>query len=525
MRRSRITATCILNIILASVVTPPFAEAADVGRAHPVSDNGTYSNPPLYADFPDPDIIRVGEDFYFATTTFANTPGLTLLHSRDLVNWEYAGHVISRLDGRDAYDLKGGNAYRAGVYAPSLRYHDGVFYIAVTPNGQNTRIYRSRDIKGPWTYNELDRVAFDPGLFFDDDGRGYIATSGGWDGTLTLLTLNADYTQITSASEVYFNKGAEGSKLIRRGGWYYLFNAIPSRLALTVSRARALTGPGETHEQIDDKTGGHQGALVDLPNGEWYGFVMVDAGAIGRMTQISPVFWQDDWPVWGTPEAPNQVPSGAPFPLPPHPEMRLATSDAFDEPVLGPQWQWNHNPDDSLWTLDERPGFLRLKATQADTLWTARNTLTQKGFGPTGRAVVRLDISHLQPGDRCGAGTLGKYSAQATIETAADGQHRLSLSVTEDKTNGQATLAIAASRPLKENILYLRTDMDFRTARGHAAYSADGTVWTALDGDFELAYDWRTGTFQGPQFTLFCFNPSKSAGYLDVDSFNLTIGD
>ncbi len=524
MKRPNVKTTIATFLLTTLCASPAFA--TDVARAQPFASNGdgTYSNPPLYADFPDPDIIRVGDDFYFATTTFANTPGLTILHSRDLVHWEYTGHVMARLDGLDAYDLRGGTAYRAGVYAPSLRYHDGVFYIAVTPNGQNTRIYRATDVKGPWTYTELDRAAFDPGLFFDRDGTGYIATSGGWDGTLTLLTLNADYSQIAASKAVYYNKGAEGSKLIHRGEWYYLFNAIPSRLSLTVSRARSLDGPWETHDQIDDRTGGHQGALVDLPNGEWYGFVMVDAGAIGRMTRISPIFWQDDWPVWGTPAAPGRVPASATLPLPAHPELRLATSDNFDSKVLGLQWQWNHNPDDSRWTLTERPGFLRLKATRSDAFWTARNTLTQKGFGPSSQAIVRLDVGHLHPGDRCGIGTLGKFNAQATVETTADGHRSLSLRLDEDTVEGQRTSILAPSIPLQGDILYLRTEMDFTTARGQIAYGADGAAWSPLGGDFPLAYDWRTGTFQGPQFAMFCFNPADSDGYLDIDSFDLMIG-
>ncbi|MGN6363165.1 glycoside hydrolase family 43 protein [Asticcacaulis taihuensis] len=515
----------VLMALVAGTLTITSTCLAQALRPTPAADkgDGTYANPPLYADFPDPDIIRVGDDFYFATTTFANTPGLTILHSRDLVHWEYAAHVLPRLDGREQYDLKNGNAYRNGIYAPSLRYHDGTFYVAVTPNGEKTRIYRSRNINGPWTYRELDRVAFDPGLFFDADGKAYLFTSGGWDGTLTLLTLNSDLSRVEDASQIYYNKGAEGSKVIRRGDWYYLFNAVPSRLGMTVSRARNLKGPWETHNQIDDTTGGHQGALVDLPDGGWYGFVMVDAGAIGRVTQISPVFWQDDWPVWGTPAAPNRVPLSSPLPLPPHPELQLATSDGFDDTTLGVQWQWNHNPDDARWSLQERPGFMRLKATRADALWTARNTLTQKGFGPASHAVVKLDISHLQTGDRCGAGTLGKYSAQATVETDTDGRRTINLYLSEDTTEGQKTDVLATPQPLNGDSLYLRTDMNFITARGRMAYSTDGDTWTPLGSDFTLAYDWRTGTFQGPQFALFCFNPAQSSGYLDIDSFKMTI--
>jgi hypothetical protein len=164
--------------------------------------DGTFINPPLYADYPDPDVIRVGEDFYFITSSFANVPGLRILHSKDLVNWEIISHVIPRLEGVRAYDLDGGVSYRNGVFAPSLRYHKGTFYVAVTPNGhgQNTFIYSARDVRGPWTAHELDRAAFDPGLFIDDHGKGHIMTSGGWDGTATLLTLNEDFTKVATPS-------------------------------------------------------------------------------------------------------------------------------------------------------------------------------------------------------------------------------------------------------------------------------------------------------------------------------------
>jgi Glycosyl hydrolases family 43 len=276
--------------------------AAGIFSAHAwQSDNGdgTFTNPPLYADYPDPDIIRVGEDFYFATTTFVNSPGLTILHSLDLVNWEIVSHVIPRLEGREQYDLKNGGDYRRGVFAPSLRFYGGTFYIAVTPVNQNTRVYYSKDIGGPWKFHELDRAAFDPGMFIEADGTGYIATSGGWDGHVTLLKLSVDFSKVVEARGIFYYKGIEGSKVIKRGDWYYVFNALPSKLGLTCSRATNIFGPYETIEPLNDRTGGHQGALVDLPDGDCYGFVMKDCGAIGRMTYISPIFLDEQLAVVG----------------------------------------------------------------------------------------------------------------------------------------------------------------------------------------------------------------------------------
>ncbi len=483
--------------------------------------DGTYRNPVLFADYPDPDIIRVGDDFYFVTTTFANAPGVTILHSKDLVNWRIATHVIDRLDGDPRYDLTGGDAYRKGFYAASLRHHGGLFYVAVTPVGHKTRIYRAPRIEGPWTYAQLDREAFDPALFFDDDGAAYLGTSIGTDGALTLLTLNADLTAVTAARQAYYNKGAEGSKIIRRGAYYYLFNAIPGKLALTVSRARSLWGPWETRPSIDDTTGGHQGAIVDLPDGSWYGFVMVDAGAIGRMTNISPIYWQNDWPIWGTPANPDHVPDRATKPIQGHPFVEPSASDDFSTRTLGQQWQWNHNPDDDRWSLTQRPGFLRLHATQADGIWTARNTLTQKAQGPRMRAVAKLDTRGIRPGDVCGFGSFGKYSAQLAVVGGAKGSRALRMQLTESTLDGPVTQLRAPARPIAGRTLWLRTDMNFDTKQGQLAYSLDNRRWTAIGGAFPLAFDWRTGTFQGQQIALSCYNPAPVGGYLDIDSVTL----
>lgn len=506
------------SALLAAVATSGVA-GGQVWRAD--QGDGTYRNPVLFADYPDPDIIRVGRDFYFASTTFANVPGITILHSRDLVSWRIAGHVLDRLEGDPRFDLKDGGVYRRGFFATSLRHRGGRFYLAVTPVGMKTRLYRSKAVTGPWTYVELDRQAFDPGLFFDDDGTGYIATAEGSDGTITLLTLNRDYTAVAKSELVYFNKGAEGSKLIKRGSWYYLFNAVPSKLALTVSRARALTGPWETRAQIDDRTGGHQGALVDLPDGGWYGFVMVDAGAIGRMTNISPVHWRDEWPVWGTPDAPGRVPDRAPKPIAGHAFVEPPSSDDFSGRRLGPQWQWNHNPDDARWSLSERPGFLRLRATTAPDLWRARNTLTQKTQGPRGRAIVKLDLAGIRSGDTCGFGTFGKISAQLSV-TGGSRDLGLTMRVTESTGDGPLTDVRVPSIPIAGTRLWLRTDTDFLTSLGRIAYSLDGRRWTPVGGSFPLRFDWRTGTFQGEQFAISCYNPAGGGGYLDVDSFTLS---
>ncbi len=500
-----------LGLCVAGVVSAP-AWQSDNG-------DGTFTNPPLYADYPDPDIIRVGEDYYFATTTFANSPGLTILHSLDLVNWEIVSHVVPRLDGREQYDLKNGSAYRAGIFAPSLRYHDGTFYVVTTPVNQNTRIYYSKKIRGPWQFHELDRAAFDPGFFIAADGTGYIATSGGWDGHVTLLTLSPDFSKVAGARGIFSYKGIEGSKVIKHGEWYYIFNALPSELGLTCSRATNIFGPYETIELLSDRTGGHQGAVVDLPDGNWYGFVMKDCGAVGRMTYLCPIFWTNNWPVWGTSDAPGKVPAVARKPVQGKPICQPPTSDDFNSPALGLQWQWNHNPDDSRWSLTDRHGFLRLRTTMATNFWLARNTLTQKGQGPWSRGEVKFDLSHLKSGDICGFGTLGKVNGHIAVNCGNNGEVFLSMNVMVNCGTSETRVITA---PVHVTNLFLRTEMDFTRNQGTCAYSLDGANWTTPGGEFNLAFDWRTGTFQGEQFAIFCFNPQPGEGFVDIDSFTFS---
>lgn len=507
--------------LLAVALAASLAAAAPAQVWRSDQGDGTYRNPVLFADYPDPDIIRVGADFYFVSTTFANAPGVTILHSKDLVNWRIVSHVVERLDGDPRYDLKDGGDYRHGFYAASIRHHNGLFYVAVTPVGHKTRIYRSASITGPWTYKELDREAFDPALFIDVDGTAYLGTSIGSDGTVTLLTLNKDLSSVTAAKVTYYNKGAEGSKIVRHDGYYYLFNAIPGKLAMTVSRSRSLWGPWETKPSIDDKSGGHQGAIVDMPDGSWYGFVMVDAGAIGRMTNISPIFWKDGWPWWGTPEKPDFVPDRSPKPIKGQPLAEPPSSDDFASPLLGLQWQWNHNPDSSKWSLKERPGFLRLHATEAEGIWSARNTLTQKAQGPRMRAVAKLDASGIKPGDVCGFGSFGKYSAQLSVIGGKNGEKSLRMMLTDSTTQGPRTEVRVPSLSISGRKLWLRTDMNFDTKQGRVAYSLDNRRWTDVGDSFPLAFDWRTGTFQGQQIALSCYNPAPDGGYLDIDSFTL----
>lgn len=481
-----------------------------------------YVNPPVYADYPDPDIIRVGDDFYFSTTTFIDVPGLTILHSQDLVHWEIVTHLVPQLTGSQNYNITNGvQNYRNGIFASSLRYYNGTFYCVETPNGQATTIYYATNIAGPWQSHLLSMAAFDPGLFIDTNGTGYIVTAGGWQSNTTFLTLDAGFSQVVATHVITNGLGLEGSHVVKVGDYYYIFNSQPATGGFYISRSTSLFGPYTFKSSLNNNTGGHQGAIVDLPDGSYYGFVMKDSGAIGRMTYISPIFWTNGWPVFGTANAPGQVPATAPMPIVGKPAYQVPTSDEFSSPTLGLQWQWNHNPDNTRWSLVERPGFLRLHPTGATNFWYARNTLIQKGQGLWSGAAVKFDLSNLQSGDICGFGTLGKTNGNLSVTCNSPGLFTLSMNIIVpiDGTDTNLVTTTVASTPFTGTTIYLRMGLDFDKDLGTLLFSTNGVTWTQLGSHFNLAYDWATGTFQGEQYAIFCYNAQPGTGFLDVDWF------
>ncbi len=519
---------------------PPAGWTADNG-------NGTYSNPLFYEEFEDPDPIRVGDDYYLAGTTMHMNPAVIVLHSKDLVNWELASYCMDRLDLGPAFRLEGGNVYGQGIWAPSIRYHDGVFYVFCNVNRVGTQVFRSKSPSGPWQRNQLPGM-HDLSVLFDDDGKVYSiygATNP------TIVELNQDLTEIVPGSErpMKAEGMGEGHHLYKINGKYIDLSAIPgAHTDQVVARAESIDGPWQVETMVsseslgvptqnglrggrganptfeiipsDPNSGGgltlHQGGMVDTPSGQWWSIIMQDHGSIGRMVALVPITWDNGFPLIGLPGNLRKAPNTWIKPDTGHsdpPKPLFVRSDGFDSPRLSPVWQWNHVPDDSRWSLSEKPGVLRLHSLPADSFWTARNSLTQRPMGPESTMTVELDASGLQAGDTAGLALLNAPFAWIGVARTADS---LGLQML-DQTNGTVSKA-PASAPR----IWLRVACNFETEEAVFSWSADGKRFSTLGAPFVMAY--QLITFQGVRPALFSYNTTgQPGGYADFD--NVTVDE
>ena len=481
--------------------------------------NGTFTNPVLYGDYPDPDIIRVGSDFYLATTTFANVPGIEVLHSKDLINWEIAGYALTTIDIDPRYSMIGGTRYAQGVWAPCLRWNKGTFYIIDNVQGAGTVVCRATNPAGPWKTNRLDGYLYDPGLMFDDDGTPLVYHGTG--GHISVAVLNADLTKVLSVAPAYTLKDGEGSHAYKINGMYYVFNSVFGEYpVLLCSRSSSSTGPFTTITACDNHVpwaSPHQGGIVQIPNGDWWGFSLNEGHSVGRDLWVGPVTWRDNWPYFGSPDSPS-IPTTNPKPRVGKSRiLHLPASDEFKGRKLGLQWQWNHNPDDSKWSLTARRGFLRLSTQTAPNFSNARNTLTLRTEGPRCTGVVKIDTSHLEPGDRAGLCLLEGNFGYLAVYKDANGQ-RLVRVVNENGKLGQPSEDITDTVDrLNSTTLWLRVSCDFETQKAQFSYSTTGREFTQVGGDFPMHF--TLTTFQGERFGIFSYNPAGSKGWLDVDYF------
>jgi xylan 1,4-beta-xylosidase len=518
----------------------------------PDNGNGTFTNPIFYDEFSDPDILRVGDWFYLTGTTMHTMPGLPVLRSKDLVNWEFLSYAADRLDFGPAYRLEDGkDIYGQGIWAPSLRYRNGVFYIFSNVNGRGTQVYSATDPRGPWKHHEMKRSFHDLSVLFDDDGRTWVV----WDHQdMHLAQLNEDLTDIVPGTEkILFAKDAgmgEGAHFYKIDGKYYIISAnYMGGFRMPAARADHVVGPYEVNQSISQGEdfgalpahgfGGnrqrfsigaphptaknvatlHQGGIVLTPAGEWWGFSMTDANAVGRLLGLSPVTWKDGWPWFGlpgnlarTPRTWTKPKTAAPQPV----RVPFERSDDFAGATLKPIWQWNHVPVDGKWSLAERPGFLRLHTLPAASFWEARNTLTQRAIGPQSTPTVSLDVASLQVGDVAGLGLLNLPYAALGVERTADG---LRLALVDQGRGTTEHLALDLPTGAVRRV-WLRAECDFLTEQARFSYSVDGRHFLPVGQAFTMVY--QTITFQGVRYGLFGYNTAqREGGWVDVDAVDV----
>ncbi|MBB3841372.1 beta-xylosidase [Runella defluvii] len=492
----------------------------------------TARNPIIYADVPDLSMIRVGKTYYMSSTTMHMSPGVPLMKSMDLVNWQLFGYVYDTLANVPALNLTDGKGtYGRGSWASCIKYHNGLFYVTTfAQTTGKTHVYSTKNIeKGPWKSVSFAPSLHDHSLYFDDDGRVYMIYGNG---KIKIIELTSDVsgikkggldqTIIENGSAPAGNNimlGAEGSQLFKVNGKYYLFNICWPRggmRTVIIHRADKLTGPWEGRVALQD-LGVAQGGLIDTPDGRWFSYLFRDYGGVGRIPYLVPVTWENGWPVLGVNgKVPETLDLPANKPLIPS----IVASDEFarkkGDAALPLVWQWNHNPDNSLWSVSERKGFLRLKTGRIDTSFVlARNTLTQRTIGPESTGSTLLDASNMKEGDFAGLGLLQKNFGLVGVKV---GKGRKSIVMVSANTGKPVEIE---NIPLTQNTLYVKAECNFnkRADIAHFFYSLDGKVWTKIGEPLKMPY--TIPHFMGYRFGLFNYATQTTGGFADFDYFRI----
>ena len=553
----------ILLLLLTSYLLP-LPSAAQSWTAD--NGNGTYTNPLFYDEFSDPDILRVGDDYYLAGTTMHTVPGLVILHSKDLVNWENISYCFDRFDfGDDAFSLRNHQEiYGQGIWAPCIRYANGQFYVYSNVNGKGLQCYTSKDIRGPWKHHNMQGRIYDLSVLFDDDGKIYAIHGYG---EVKCTELKPDMSGPVEDTERTIipegNAVGEGHHMYKINGMYYLISTDYKPNGRTLcSRSKSIWGPYETITITADETFGyhaasltqvpkgeryrigqdgtdfgipkvdedatactniHQGGIVQDQNGQWWALLMMDFHSIGRTVTLAPITWKDGWPMLGLEgnlgRAPRtwfkpNVQSVAVSQQQTIPHAPYQRNEDFNGKQLGRIWQWNHNPDDTKWSL--KNGRLRLQSMPAEQLMWARNTLTQRVIGPKSIATVELYVGGMKEGDVAGLGNINVPCSWIGVE---QGRYGLLLRCFEQATNDTVTLGIAScDAPLQK--VWLRMVGDFDNDQVHYEFSLNGEHYRPLGREMPLSY--QLITFQGSRHALFAFNhKGKQGGYAEFDNFTV----
>ncbi len=489
------------------------------------------SNPIMYVDSPDPSIVRVDDAYYMVTTTMHFAPGVPVFKSTNLSQWRTVGYAYQTLINNNNMNLNGSlDAYGKGSWASSIRYRDGFFYV-LTPSytSNKTHLYKTADIEnGPWSEVQLP-FYHDPSLFFDDDGTAWVFFGSG--DQISYVQLNDDASgvkaggksgkvggvsvnQVTHASNYYVQQ--EGSHMEKVNGEYYLFTiSWPSGACRTeiVYRSKNLLDGFSGRIFLQDN-GVAQGGIFDTPEGDWYALLFRDSGPVGRMAHLVPMVWKDGWPepTGGTKKAPSTLD----LPEPQESGYGMVTSDDFDSDVLPLEWQWNHNPDNKNWSLTANPGYLRITTSRTDSrVQNAKNTLTQRTFGPKSSGRTLVDGKGMKDGDF--AGLVALQDDKGFVALAKEGgSYKVVMYSGNEKNDTQK-----ASVPISDSKVYLRVDFDLPIDRGTASfyYSTDGTEWKKIGENVGLSYSLHM--FVGYRWGLFNFATKTAGGYADFDWFKV----
>ena len=516
--------------------------------------NGTYKNPVLYADYSDPDVCRVGNDYYLVASSFNCIPGLPILHSNDLVDWTIIGYALQKMEPEERFNtMQHGN----GVWAPSIRYHNKEFYIYFGDPDAGIYMTKTSDPAGVWT--PITLVKAGKGLIYtcplwDEDGKAYMVhgfagSRAGMKSVLGVFEMTPDGTKALSESRLVFdghpdNNTVEGPKFYKRNGYYYIFcpagGVKPGwQLAL---RSKNVYGPYEEKRVMaqgkSDINGPHQGAWVDTPDGKQDWFLhFQDLYAYGRGVLLQPMRWVNDWPVigvdpentgCGTPVSTYTKPTiGKTYPL-----ATPAESDEFNGQTLGLQWQYQANSNPLWHFCAGDKGYLRLFAWQltgeAKNLWNAPNLLLQKFPAPFFSATTKLTFTPMVKGERAGLVIMGMNYASLTIENSENG---LTLNqITCLKADKGSPETILASKSLTQPTVYLRVEVRQTKVLNNAgiqepkgtctfSYSLDGEKYSPIGEPFTA----REGLWIGAKVGLYCSRPkaSNDSGYVDVDWFRV----
>ncbi len=494
---------------------------------------GTFTNPVVWQDFADGDIIRVGDAYYYSASTMHYSPGAPILRSYDLVNWEYAGHSVPRLDfDSNAYDLNGARAYVKGIWASAFNYRpsNSTYYWLGCTEFNRTYVYSATAVDGTWSKKaRINKCYYDAGMLFDGDTP-YVAYGNS---TISVAQLSSDLTSEVRSQTVYTTPSSigtlEGSRMYKRGNYYYIWVTRPAN-GQYVLRSTSPWGPYEQKQVLLDLPGPisgggvpHQGGLVQTQAGDWWYMAFTDAYPGGRVPTLAPITWSNDWPVLTTVDGRW----GSTYPKPAITTSKtvqpMIGPDTFTGSTLGPRWEWNHNPDTSRFSVGN--GLRLSAATVTNDLYNARNTLTHRIQGPSSTATIELDYSAMANGDRAGLAMLRDSSAWIGVRKD-NGVTRVSMTngLTMNSswaTTGTGTEAAGAS--VSGGRIWLRVSADIRPGSGRTAtfsYSTNGSTFTTLGPAFTLNNAWQF--FMGYRFGIFNYATQALGGAVTVSRFDLT---